>query len=74
MGYNFIPQLRKINVVSIESQNLYKPLTTLPLKYREWEHKKQQKITQPAVSADTADKTRSVSVSGLIERVAYPKA
>ena len=28
IGYNFVPQLRKINVVSIESQNLYKPLTT----------------------------------------------
>ena len=63
IGYNFVPQLRRINVVSIESQNLYKPLTTPgPLKYREWEHKKQQKITQqPPVSpvrSDTADKTR----------------
>ena len=28
IGYNFVPQLRKIDVVSIESQNLYKPLTT----------------------------------------------
>ena len=59
MGYNFGPQLRKINVVSIESQNLSKPLTT-PLKYREWEHKKQQKITQQPpvrpVKSDTGDK------------------
>ena len=55
IGYNFVPQLRKINVVSIESQNLYKPLTTPgPLKYREWEHKKQQEITHQPPSAQAA--------------------
>ena len=76
IGYNFWPQLRRINVVSIESQNLYKPLTTPgPLKYREWRNKKKLLTShQPAKARKTRPDPTAISsciVSGWWNRSDY---